>query len=90
MTGFDKKVRRRTVCRYQFTICGAFVVGSGKHGPGKRLIAELVGDEGGDFIRVREEKRQKTVELDIGGLYVRGLRALAAKARAERRKGKQR
>ena len=74
MTSFDRPVTRRTIGRYRFTISGAYPASDGK-----RLVVELVGNQRGDFIRIREEKRQQAVELDVSELYARGLRTLAAK-----------
>ena len=81
MTGFDKPVTRRTIGKYRFTITGAF-----QHPDGRRLIVELKGDQHGDLIRIREEKRQQWVELDASELYLKGLRAQSARDKAERRK----
>ena len=66
--------------KYRFTLSGTI-----PDPYGKRLVVELYGDEHGDFIRMREEKRRQWVTLDIPGLYVRGLLAIAAKKRAERK-----
>ena len=69
MTGFDKPVTRRTMMAYRFTVSGAIA-----NSTGRRLVVELKGDEkNGDFVRIREEGRQTWVELDVAGLYSRGL-----------------
>ncbi len=83
MTGFDRPVRRRTVGKYRVTVTGAMTSPSGKH-----FIVELRGDEHGDLVAIREERRRQWVELDVPGLYVRGLLAQARREKAAKAKAR--
>lgn len=80
MTDMDRAVRRRTVNAYRVTVTGSQVDLTGR-----RLVVELRGDAGGDFLRIREAGRRAWVELEIAGLYRRGLLAQAAARKAERK-----
>ena len=73
MTDLNKPIRRRTVNAYRVSITGAQVDTSGR-----RLVVELRGDAGGDFLRIREAGRRGWVELEIAGLYRRGVLAQVA------------
>jgi len=74
MTGFDKRVKRITLATYRITVAGATV-----NSTGKRIVAELHGDQGGDYLTLREHGRKHTVTLSIAELYRRGLVAQAGK-----------
>ena len=78
MTNFDHPVVRRTVGRYRFSISGAYASPEGR-----RLIVELNGGIHGDLIRIREEKLQTWIELDVSNLYAQGLLAKATKKKQE-------
>lgn len=80
MTDFDKRVRRRTIHAYRIGISGV-----SQSLTGNRIVAELHGDQGGDFITLREAGRRYRVTLDIAELYRRGMIAEAAKKKAERK-----
>jgi len=72
MTGFDKRVKRITLATYRITVAGATA-----NSTGKRIVAELHGDQGGDYLTLREAGRQHKVTLSIAELYRRGLIAEA-------------
>jgi hypothetical protein len=72
MTGFDKRVKRITLATYRITVAGATV-----NTTGKRIVAELHGDQAGDFLILREAGRKYRVTLSIAELYRRGLIAEA-------------
>ena len=74
MTNFDHSVTRRTVGRYRFSISGVY-----PSPEGRRLIVELASNGHGDLIKIREERRQDFVELDVAQLYAKGLLQKASK-----------
>jgi len=84
MTDLDKPVRRRTVSGYRITVTSAEPCQSGR-----RLIVELANNGKADLIRIREAGRRSWVELDVAGLYRRGLLAqISQRQRGKRRKRK--
>lgn len=74
MTGMDKRVRRATVNAYRITVQGAMASDTGR-----KLVAELTGNQAGDFLRLREAGRRTWIELSIPDLYRRGLLAMCVK-----------
>lgn len=64
MTPMSKPCRRKTVNSYRITIQGAIIAASGRP-----LVAELVGDGHGDYIRLREHGRRTWYQLSLAELY---------------------
>jgi len=83
MTSFDRPVRRRTIGKYRVRVTGV-----SPSPTGRRLIVELRGDEHGDLIAIREERRRQWVELDVPGLYLKGLVAKARREKAAKAKAR--
>ena len=79
MTGMDKRVRRATVNSYRITVSGAMASDTGR-----KLVAELAGNQAGDYIRLREAGRRTWIELSIPDLYRRGLLAMSGKKKAKK------
>jgi hypothetical protein len=78
----ERRVRRISVNPYRITVSGAIASESGR-----KLVAELVGNQAGDYLRLREAGRRTWIELSIPELYRRGLLAMTAK-RAKKGGGK--
>ena len=73
MTAFDRTVKRRTVEAYRVTVTGAYP----DRLTGRKLVVELTHNGNADLVRIRESGRRTWVELDVAGLYRRGLIAQA-------------
>lgn len=84
-TEFSRPVRRRTVGVYRFALTHA-IRGDAT---GRKLVVELKGDDHGDLIRIREERRRDWVELDVAELYRKAViqRALAGRKARGRGRG---
>ena len=82
MTPMLKPCRRITCNPYRITVSGAIASESGR-----KLVAELVGDQHGDLLRLREAGRRTWVTLSIPELYRRGLLAMTGK-KAKKGRGK--
>jgi hypothetical protein len=80
MTPMLKPCRRITCNPYRITVSGATVSESGR-----KLVAELAGDQHGDLLRLREAGRRTWVTLSIPDLYRRGLLAQVKKAKKGKR-----
>lgn len=86
-TSFETRAKRRTVNAFRVGIQAAIAFPAGTPGA-RRLIVTLERVGACDMLRIREERRRYTVDLDVGELYRRGMIAQAAKTRAEKRKAR--
>lgn len=78
MTSMQRRTIRKTVNSYRITIQGAIIAASGRP-----LVAELVGDGHGDYIRLREHGRRTWYQLSLAELY---RRAVVSQSKAKKGK----